>query len=136
MLETSYRPNGWLGIMLGSRLYYEFTEAALGNAAEWERVADSVSQEVRRHGAPPPSSQAAASARPQEAVGVAASSPVPALTVSTRKAPPAAGSPPMREVAAGVGVSSVVHNNNTMNYFNNSNTSHVSNIGNTSIVLA
>ena len=28
MLEPSYRPNGWLGIMLGSWLYYyEFTDA-------------------------------------------------------------------------------------------------------------
>ena len=53
MLEPSYRPKGWLCIMLGSRLYYEFTEAALGNDEDWERVADSVAREVRRHGAPP-----------------------------------------------------------------------------------
>ena len=89
-----------------------------------------------RLGAPPPSSEAATEVRPREAVGVAAAVPVPALIVSAREAPAAAGSPPMREVAAGVGASSVVHNNNTMSYFNNSNTSHVSNIGNTSIVLA
>ena len=39
---------------LGSRLYYEFTEAALSSEAEWERLADSVAVEVRRHGAPAP----------------------------------------------------------------------------------
>ena len=33
---------------LGSRLYYEFTEAALSNEAEWERLADSVAMEERR----------------------------------------------------------------------------------------
>ena len=58
MLEKSYRPTGWLGIMLGSRLYYEFTEAALAEHANWERLADSVALEVRRHGAPAPHSPA------------------------------------------------------------------------------
>ena len=132
ILEAAYRPKGWLGIMLGSRLYYEFTEAALSNAQDWERVADSVSQEVRRHGAPPPSSQAAAEARPQEAVDVVAAAvtavaDAPAAPSRTT-IPAAAGSSPMREAAAGVSVSSVVHNSNATNNFNN-------NIGNTSIVL-
>ena len=38
--------------MLGSRLYYEFTAATLGSRVEWQRVADGVAQEVRRHGGP------------------------------------------------------------------------------------
>ena len=137
ILEVAYRPKGWLGIMLGSRLYYEFTEAALSNAQDWERVADSVSQEVRRHGAPPPSSQAAAEARPQEAVDVVAVTAVadaPAAPSRTIPRPPS----PMREAAAGVSVSSVVHNNSnaTNNFNNNSSTDNSNNnIGNTSIVL-
>ena len=56
ILEASYRPKGWLGIMLGSRLYFEFTEAALSNGEDWERVADGVAAwragaELGAHGA-------------------------------------------------------------------------------------
>ena len=63
MLEASYRPTGWLGIMLGSRLYYEFTETALAEHANWERLADSVALEVRRHFAGTSSVRAAGSVR-------------------------------------------------------------------------
>ena len=126
MLETSYRPNGWLGIMLGSRLYYEFTEAALSNAAEWERVADSVSQEVRRHGAPPPSFEAAADPMPQEGVVTAAAAAVPVSVAPAAPFREAVRSPPVREGAAGVSVS-VVHNTNHI--------SNNSNIGNTILLL-
>merc|ERR1719272_908109 len=71
MLEASYKPSGWLGIMLGSRLYYEFTAAVLGDGAAWERLADNVAVEVRRHGAPAPTpaSPQAAPPAPAEAVG-------------------------------------------------------------------
>ena len=135
MLEAAYRPNGWLGIMLGSRLYYEFTEAALSNVAEWERVADGVSQEVRRHGAPPPSSEAAAKAVDVAVVVAPAAPGVPA-----RKAAAVVGSLPLRDVAAGVSVSSVVHNSNATRYSNNNNSisnsiSNNSNNSVTSIVL-
>ena len=37
---------------MGSRLYYEFTATVLGDGTAWERLADSVALEVRRHGAP------------------------------------------------------------------------------------
>ena len=110
MLEPAYRPNGWLGIMLGSRLYYEFTEAALGNAEDWKRIADSVAQEVRRRGG----AQAVAEARPQEAVAVAAAAPA---------VPTAIVSPPMREAAAGVSVSSATTNTSIFN--NNSSSINI-----------
>ena len=145
MMELSYRPKGWLGIMLGSRLYYEFTEAALGNDEDWERVADSVAREVRRHGAPLPSAGAAAqavveTASPQEAVDDA----VPAVVDSAVPTGLAAMRPaPTREAAGGVSVSSVAHisSNHASNYSttdsNNINNSSniVNNIGSTSIVL-
>ena len=88
MMELSYRPKGWLGIMLGSRLYFEFTEAALSNDEDWERVADSVAREVRQHGAPLPSDSPAAqavaeTASPQEAVDDAAAAVAVASAVPT-----------------------------------------------------
>ena len=140
ILEASYRPNGWLGIMLGSRMYYEFTEAALSTAQEWERVANGVSQEVRRHGSPPPSSEVAAEARPHEAV--VAASPAGASAAAAPDVPTREVSAAVRQAAAGVNVSSAVHSNlrTAANYnISNSSNDHISssnsNIGNTSIVL-
>ena len=145
MMEPSYRPNGWLGIMLGSRLYYEFTEAALGNDEDWERVADSVAREVRQHGAPLPSDSPAAqavaeTASPQEAVDDAAPAVVVASAVPTGLA--AVRPAPTREAAGGVSVSSVAHisSNHASNYSTtdrsvNNNFNNNINIGNASIVL-
>ena len=149
ILEAAYRPKGWLGIMLGSRLYYEFTEAVLGDDEDWERVADSVAREVRRHGAPLPSAgpavQAVAEeARPQEAVDDAmAAAPGAAPAVPTGPGLAAVRPASAREAAGGVSVSSVAHNSNS-NYsttdcsVKNTNihlNSNSSNTGNTSIVL-
>ena len=128
MLEPSYRPNGWLGIMLGSRLYYEFTEAVLSNGEDWERVADSVAQEVRRHGAPPsagPTAQAVVGSKPQEAADVAAAA-VAAPAVPRGSA--GVGPHLLCEAAGGVTVSSFttntnIHNNNSSTIHNNNNTS-------------
>ena len=129
MMQPSYRPNGWLGIMLGSRLYYEFTEAALGNAEDWKRIADSVAQEVRRRGG----AQAVAGARPQEAVAVA----VAAAAAAAPAVPTATVSPPMREAAAGVSVSSATTNTSIFNNYstNSSTNASTTSSGNTSIVL-
>ena len=131
ILEASYRPKGWLGIMLGSRLYYEFTEAVLGSGEDWERIADSVAQEVRRHGAPPPTAQAAAEARPQQAIDADVAAVAHAVPKGTAVARPLQR---MRDAAAGVSVSSVTTNNTNI-HTNNSNNSSNNNSGNTSIVL-
>ena len=111
---------------LGSRLYYEFVATALGDDVAWERLADSVAVEVRRHGAPAPSSATpagagTAAAQDIDSVGEAAAPP--AKTVAGAELTVA----PMREVAApSVGVSSIVNttrstvNNNSNMYNNNS----------------
>ena len=138
ILEASYRPKGWLGIMLGSRLYYEFTEAALSSGEDWERIADGVAQEVRRHGAPAPSSgptaQAVAEgARPQEAEDAVAAAPI-----AVPKGVVTVGPAPTREGAGGVNVSSVTHSSNTTvrnSSIDNSNRTTNIGSGNTSIVL-
>ena len=132
---------------LGSRLYYEFTATALGSAAGWERVADSVAVEVRRHGAPPPLPQAKAPADveatrtvPQDAVdGLVASAAPTSPTVTAAGLAPSGRLVPSgrlalsREAAAGV---SVVHNhsNSSTNIVNNSN-ANINNNGNSSIVV-
>ena len=136
ILEASYRPKGWLGIMLGSRLYYEFTEAALSSGEDWERVADGVAQEVRRRGASAPSSgptaQEAADVAAAAAVGVVAAAPA-----AVPKGVVAVGPAPTREATGGVNVSSVAHSSNmTICNSNNSTSSNsIGNVGNTSIVL-
>ena len=133
ILEPSYRPNGWLGIMLGSRLYYEFTATVLSDATLWERLNDSVAAEVRRHGAPPPSSgpmaHAVAKAAPQEAAGKAAAA------QAVQKGPVAhlgaTLAPAHGVAAAGVSVSSVVHNNT----ITNDSSTNINTGNTTSIVL-
>ena len=131
---------------LGSRLYFEFTAKALGDAAEWERVAVGMAQEVRRHGAPLPSSaaQAGAEAIPhQQAVGaVAVAAAAATVAAAVPKGSVAVGPPPTSEAAAGVSVRSVAHNHcssatiyankNKSTTITNSNTN---NIVNTSIML-
>ena len=121
---------------LGSRLYYEVTEAVLSSEAEWERLADSVAVEVRRHGAPAPSSDSPATGAGEEravaqssggktAAPSAKAAVVPAPAKTVADAAPALA--PVREVATpSVGVSSVVHttvNNNNINSNNNTNNS-------------
>ena len=152
ILEASYRPKGWLGIMLGSRLYYEFTEAALSSGEDWERVADSVAQEVRRRGAPAPSSGPTAQvvvegARSREAVSIAAAAVAAAAApAAVPKGVVTVGPALAREAAGGVNVSSVTHSSNTTICSNsninsnsnitNSNSNNVtSNTGNTIMLL-
>ena len=124
---------------LGSRLYFEFTGAALGDSAAWEGLADSVALEVRRHGAPtPPNPQPAATAPAalttavaEHDVGEAAPSP------ATAQEPAALAAPrPARGLAApaGVSVQSVHVDNRTANHTNNNAITNT-NTGNTSILL-
>ena len=118
---------------LGSRLFYEFTAAALSDGMVWERLLDSVAVEVRRHGAP------AAQAPQPPAEGEAAAPPAMILAPAALAAVPLS----VREgTAPDVGVSSVVHSRSTNNTHNNyirTNTSNSgtnnTNFGNTSIVL-
>ena len=119
---------------LGSRLYFEFTAAALSDGAAWEGLADGVAVEVRRHGAPTAPAPAEAAAH-----GVVGEVAAPPTMVPAPAALTAAGPPAMREVTVpgvGSGVSSVVHIDNRRAYANNSATTTTnSNSGNTSIVL-
>ena len=39
---------GWLGLLLGSRLYFRVTGEVLGDAGRYEALVDDIAQEVRR----------------------------------------------------------------------------------------
>ena len=125
---------------LGSRLYFEFTGAALDDGAAWEGLADGVAVEVRRHGAPPPSIPQPVAMAPAAPVEAAAQDGEVDATVSPAKAlAPAALAPrsPTHGVAApaGVGASSVVNVDNTVNHNNSmiTNNSSNNNNGNTTL---
>ena len=73
------RPAGWLGLLLGSRLYFRVCGRVLADAAAYEAVVDDVAQEVRRL-APSPAASAAQAPPP------AAQAPLPgAVTLSTER---------------------------------------------------
>ena len=139
MLETSYRPNGWLGIMLGSRLYYEFTEAALAERANWERLADGVAVEVRRH-APSAGAelQAAAPAAPEatpqaKVPGVATvATPAGSAVAAAREAWATSGDAMPRGITVR---SNVTNYTNTSKNSSNSNVNSNSNNSTVSVVL-
>ena len=111
----------------------------LGDGAAWERLADSVAVEVRRHGAPAPApaSPQAGPPAPAEAVGESVplravmQSPT-ALAVQVPLPPP----PPLtRDIAApSVTMSNVVHIDNRVDN-SNSKASNIGNSANTSIVF-
>ena len=129
---------------LGSRLYYEFMATVLGDAVAWERLADSVAVEVRRHGAPAPVSPDAAPKTTPPAVVAApdgmgeAAAPAAAVLTPMALLPTAT-----RAVAAptGMGASTstsslVMHVDNRSSVTNASNFGNSSkNIANNSIVL-
>ena len=151
MLEASYRPTGWLGIMLGSRVYYEITTTALGDEARWERLADSVAAEVRRHApsaAATSTAQAVPGAGPQglQAGVVAAPAPAPAPAVTALRGG-GGGSVGGGAAPAGITVNSTTvhsvsdnsHGMSSVNYSNNSTNSNScttnNNTNNTSFLL-
>ena len=77
ILEEGYRANGWLGLILGARLYYEFFGAVLESEKNFHGKVDEVCREIGHRGLqsqpspspPPPSTQAAAPQEPQHYLG-------------------------------------------------------------------
>ena len=50
MLEESYRPKGWLGMILGVRLWYGFFGTTLGSEGAFEGKMDELCRELGRRG--------------------------------------------------------------------------------------
>ena len=136
MAFTDCAVGRWSSRRLGSRLYYEFTEAALSDGVAWERIADSVAVEVRRHGAPAPSNPPPTAVGAVAVEAAASASPPPAKMVAAV----ASATVPVREYAApGAGVGSV-HTTVKNDYSNNVNVnknyySKINNSGNSSTLV-
>ena len=116
---------------LGSRLYYDFTAQALDDATSWERLADSVAVEVRRHSPAATPVAVASATQPQTTQGggvVAAQKPTTLPVVTEPR-----GQVQVAPASAGVAVPSVSVSN-IVNY-NSSNNSNSSSNTVTSIVL-
>ena len=118
---------------LGSRLYYEFVATALGDDVAWERLADSVAVEVRRHGAPAPASPDAAPKVPPPAVVAApdgmGEAAAPAATVL---APTALLPTATRGVAAPAGMGASTSTSSLVMHVDNHSVTNASNFGNNS----
>ena len=133
LMEEAYRPSGWLGLLLGSRLYFVLDPEVLADRARYEATLNDVTQEVRRRaplkasglGEGQRNGQAAAAS--PAAVEEAASQPAPA-----REPARPAGAGPVREI--GVVLNS--HSASTRSTVHD-NSSNFLNIGNstTTIVL-
>ena len=50
MLEADYKPKGWLGLIMGSRLYYSFHGDDVQTEAVFESRLDSLTKEIGRRG--------------------------------------------------------------------------------------
>eukprot|EP01050_Picozoa_sp_SAG11_P016782 SAG11_NODE_2332_length_3506_cov_2.301732_1_plen_283_part_00 len=56
MMERGYRPTGWLGLLLGTRLYFNFHPAAVETDAAFSKQMDAVERELGGRGHPEASS--------------------------------------------------------------------------------
>ena len=121
---------------LGSRLYFEFTAAALSDDTVWEGLSDSVAVEVQRHGAPasrqsdPAAITGPAQVAARDGVGEVAAQPAVVLP-PTALATPAPAHGVAATALAGMGMTSIVSvdNRNTVNN-TNTNTNNSTNSSN------
>ena len=51
-MEKGFKPNGWLGLLLGTRMYYPFYPAAIDTDAGFAKSIDAVLREVGDRGKP------------------------------------------------------------------------------------
>jgi hypothetical protein len=103
MMEKSYRPTGWLGLILGTRVYFNFHPAAVETDAAFMQQIDAVVRDLGARGKAKRSvSRAAEGAPPALAGRLLEPSPAPAAApvraaapVSAMAAPAAARAPAM-----------------------------------------
>ena len=53
MMETNFQAKGWLGLILGKRLYYAFCDAELDSVEEFESRVDLLTREIGERGRRP-----------------------------------------------------------------------------------
>ena len=107
---------GWLGLLLGSRLYFRVTHDVLADDARYEAVVDGIVQEVRRR-APLSRASSSGAARggegEQAAVHMAPRGSAPPAAAE-RAAPPGRAAASASAVGGGGGVNLTI--SNTMHY--------------------
>ena len=120
---------------LGSRLYFEFTGAALSDVAAWESLADGVAVEVRRHGVTAPAESAAAAAAAHDGSREHDTSDAALPPAILAPMPPAIlALPPTPGLLAPAGVSvNIVHVDNRTTNHSNRTTTHNNSLANTNI---
>ena len=101
MLEQGYRANGWLGLILGTRMYYEFTPAVVSTETDFLQSIDALAREIGDRGKPKLREAVAGGGRTRAAVEPAAGIPPPARTPAS--APSPAWAPALSLVALAVG---------------------------------
>ena len=50
MMQKDYQPNGWLGMLLGVRLWYGFYDATLGSEQAFESKVEELCRELGERG--------------------------------------------------------------------------------------
>ena len=84
MMQKGYKAKGWLGLILGTRLYYTFHGAEVDDDAAFEKQMDAVAREIGDRGkhrlqeAVPPARTAARASGPRPAAAAPAPAPTPA----------------------------------------------------------
>ena len=90
MMQANFKPKGWLGLILGTRLWYAFWDADADDDSAFEKRLDAVCKEIGDRGKP----------KVSEAVPPSAPAPAPALApapaVSRAPAPVEAPATPSR----------------------------------------
>ena len=99
MMENNYRPTGWLGLLLGTRVYFNFHPAAIETEAAFMQQIDAVVRDLGDRGQAMPRRRAS---RVAEGVPPATRSPAPAPAPAAAPAPAPTPPPPDRAPAAAV----------------------------------
>ena len=100
MMQANFKARGWLGLLLGARLWYPFWDADQDDDDAFEKRLDAVCKEIGDRGKPklpeavPPPAQAPAR------VPASVPAPAPAVSRTPVSAPPAAAAPALAAAAA------------------------------------
>jgi hypothetical protein len=89
MMEPNYQPKGWLGLIMGSRLYYSFHGDELNDEAVFESHVDSLIREIGDRGKVGLSEAVPPAAKSWQSTSTASAPPPPPSQMQTRCEPSA-----------------------------------------------
>ena len=91
MMLNNFKARGWLGLILGTRLWYPFWDADQDNDADFEKRVDAVAREIGDRGKPYAAPAPMGWSKVKETVAAPPSEPAPAPTAAPTAAAQAAG---------------------------------------------